>query len=70
MDGTPCNDGQFCTVGDSCAGGTCAGGGGPNTCDDGEDCTFDTCDEGLDVCDNDARGAAGLPVRPTATSAW
>ena len=38
----PCDDGDACTVGDACQGGACAG-GGPLGCDDGLDCTADTC---------------------------
>ncbi len=48
-DGTPCDDGQFCTVDDVCADGVCVG-GGPNDCDDGNDCTADSCNEGADSC--------------------
>ncbi len=38
----PCDDGNACTVGDACAGGQCASGGGAD-CDDGNVCTTDTC---------------------------
>jgi len=48
-DGTPCDDGQFCTVDDVCTGGVCVG-GGPNSCDDANDCTEDSCNEGADSC--------------------
>ncbi len=40
--GTPCNDGDVCTVGDSCAGGVCSG--SPADCDDHDPCTTDVCD--------------------------
>ncbi len=42
-DGTPCDDGNFCTVGDACAGGACIG-LLPNPCDDKNFCTDDSCD--------------------------
>lgn len=45
---TPCDDGQFCTVNDTCQAGTC--GGLPNGCSDGEQCTSDSCDENADAC--------------------
>lgn len=48
-DGTPCNDGLFCTINDACAGGTCAG--MPNTCAaPGDICLIGSCDEGGDSC--------------------
>lgn len=49
-DGTTCDDGQFCTVDDTCQGGVCTG--KPRSCDDGEICTSDSCDESMDVCVN------------------
>ncbi len=39
----PCEDGNPCTVNDSCAGGACIGGGGAS-CEDGTPCTLDGCD--------------------------
>jgi len=39
----PCDDGDACTTGDSCAGGECIP-AGPLDCDDGNDCTLDSCD--------------------------
>ncbi len=47
-DGTPCDDGLFCTVDDQCTNGEC--GGQPRSCDDGIGCTVDTCDEQSDQC--------------------
>ena len=38
----PCDDGNACTVGDRCGGGTCAGGAAAD-CDDGAACTDDDC---------------------------
>ncbi len=45
-DGIQCNDGNWCTQNDACAGGTCTG--PTNSCDDGNDCTTDAaCDPKL-----------------------
>jgi hypothetical protein len=41
--GTPCNDGQVCTVNDSCVGGVCTG--QAVDCDDNNLCTEDVCDQ-------------------------
>ncbi|MBI1825406.1 MAG: hypothetical protein HY287_05585 [Planctomycetes bacterium] len=46
--GTSCNDGLFCTVGDSCQSGVCTG--TPRDCSDGIGCTNDSCDETIDAC--------------------
>jgi subtilisin-like proprotein convertase family protein len=48
VDGTPCADGEFCTINDNCSGGVC--GGAANPCDDGNACTNDVCDEIGDGC--------------------
>ncbi|MEW5853120.1 MAG: hypothetical protein AB2A00_30330 [Myxococcota bacterium] len=48
----PCDDGNACTTGDSCVDGECLG--VPLTCDDGVDCTVDTCDA--------VRGCQAVPV--------
>lgn len=50
--GSPCDDGLFCTVGETCKDdGTC-GGGTENTCGlEGDECNFTTCDEGLQSCE-------------------
>jgi hypothetical protein len=42
-DGTGCDDGDECTKGDQCLGGACTP-GEPRACNDGNDCTVDTCD--------------------------
>ena len=58
-DGGSCDDGDACTMADTCLGGTCTG--GPATsCDDGNPCTDDSCDAtagcssvpNLDDCDD------------------
>ncbi|MBM4353345.1 MAG: hypothetical protein FJ109_06030 [Deltaproteobacteria bacterium] len=41
----PCNDGNLCTSGDTCAAGKCVGGETPD-CGDGNPCTDDWCDAG------------------------
>lgn len=43
-----CDDGLFCTVFDTCNGGTCTG--TPRACDDGDACTSDACDESSRTC--------------------
>jgi len=48
--GGPCSDGLFCTTGDTCTAGVCVPSG--VSCDDGNPCTIDSCDEGLDTCSN------------------
>ena len=45
-DTLPCTDGSECTGGDHCSGGACIP-GEIDACDDGNDCTADSCDEGL-----------------------
>jgi len=46
----PCDDGLFCTEGDVCGSGLCAG--VAFDCGDGNLCTTDSCDEGADLCVN------------------
>ena len=52
-----CNDGNPCTIGDFCQGGSCVG-GAANTCDDGIGCTADSCDPSTGGCQHN--GNAGL----------
>jgi len=49
-DGTPCDDGLFCTVNDMCMSGACKG--AAKDCSDGIACTADSCDEVNDICVN------------------
>jgi len=49
-EGLPCDDLQFCTVDDVCLDGVCTG--VENDCDDGVECTVDSCDEEADTCLN------------------
>ena len=47
--GTPCNDGDACTLTDQCSGGGCSS--GPKLlCNDGIACTTDKCDSASGVC--------------------
>ena len=48
VDGTPCDDGLWCTQPDQCLQGFC--GGVLRDCDDGDPCTIDTCDEDQNIC--------------------
>ncbi len=61
-DGTACDDGQFCTLADTCQAGRC-GGSQVRSCDDGNPCTADRCDEALKACTHvavaDSESAAG-----------
>ncbi len=52
--GVPCDDGNACTLADTCADGICVGGPEPN-CNDGNPCTDDACNpaEGCFFVDND-----------------
>lgn len=46
--GTPCDDGDPCTLDDGCAGETCVG--TPRLCDDANPCTAGSCDEKTGEC--------------------
>jgi serine protease len=49
--GTSCDDGLYCNVGETCQAGACTG-GSARSCDDGKTCTTDSCNEDLDKCEN------------------
>ncbi len=51
-DGTPCDNGLFCSVNDQCFSGFCIS-ETERSCDDSLTCTEDSCDETNDECDND-----------------
>lgn len=53
-DGTACDDNDQCTQSSECQGGACVG-SDPLDCDDGEDCTDDSCDP-LQGCQNPPKG--------------
>ena len=48
VDGTECDDGQFCSATDSCQAGACVG--VDPTCGDGNPCTVDGCDDTSNMC--------------------
>jgi beta-propeller repeat-containing protein len=48
--GTPCDDGRFCTHPDTCTDGVC--GGQPRSCDDDTPCTTDACNEDAGACEH------------------
>jgi hypothetical protein len=49
-DGAACDDGEFCTVSDTCASGVCSG--DARNCDDGVSCNgTETCNETAERCD-------------------
>ena len=50
-DGTACNDGLYCIIGETCQTGTCKG-TSTRDCSDKETCTVDSCNENLDKCEN------------------
>ena len=56
---TPCDDGQFCTVADQCQAGACVG--ASRNCGDGNACTADSCDDGIDACVHEAAPLDGSP---------
>jgi pretoxin HINT domain-containing protein len=58
-DGTPCDDGLFCTTDDVCTAQSCAG---APTCDDDKECTSDGCDESAASCSH-----TNLPSTTTCT---
>lgn len=47
--GTSCDDGQFCTIGETCQSGTCIS-GPDRDCSDSEFCTIDSCNDDLNIC--------------------
>ncbi|MBN1385977.1 hypothetical protein JW968_03290, partial [Candidatus Woesearchaeota archaeon] len=52
----PCSDGQWCTINDQCAGGSCQS-GPARDCSDAVGCTVDTCNEIFDRCDHNPNDA-------------
>ncbi len=60
LNGVSCNDGNECTINDTCANGVCQGSGNPNCCldnddcDDGNQCTIDTCNLQTGQCSSAA----------------
>ncbi len=60
LDGTPCNDGLFCTLTDGCQDGQCLGTG--ETCPDDANACTDNCDEVRDVCYPAMRPVPPIPA--------
>jgi len=61
-----CDDGNWCTVSDTCTSGVCSG--SERDCDDGDTCTQDGCDEEADTCQHQLTplpGAEGPAENPT-----
>ncbi len=54
----PCDDGDSCSMDDTCAAGSCSG--TPIDCDDGIDCTIDGCDEVCTHTPDDGACSNGL----------
>ena len=52
VNSAPCDDGEVCSVGDTCKGGKCLAGSG-NKCDDGKPCTTDKCDAITSACSHE-----------------
>ena|SRR5215217_2242226 len=50
-DDTPCEDGDLCTVGDTCQNGTCQAGDLTTCPDTGNQCTVSVCNPGTGVCE-------------------
>ncbi len=50
--GSSCSDGEFCNGVETCDGAGVCRAGMPVSCDDGVDCTADSCNEATNQCDN------------------
>lgn len=50
--GHACEDGEFCTVGETCDDANVCSGGRENTCDDMNVCSADSCNEATNACDH------------------
>lgn len=69
-DGVACDDGQYCTMSETCLNGMCPL-GVVRDCDDSDPCTVDACNEERDRCDNTLKpepGAEGLDVGDSCTN--
>ncbi len=63
-----CNDGDVCTLGDTCAAGTCVPGSMPANCDDSNPCTTDSCDSAIGCVNAGIPTEAGLCFAPGVAS--
>lgn len=61
--GGSCDDGLYCTTGETCQSGNCTGGRDLD-CEDSDPCTIDACDEANDRCDHQ------LVPNPGAEGVW
>ncbi len=66
--GGACDDGDACTLGDTCLDGACAG-GAPRDCDDGDGCTADACETFSGLCRHDPSTALTC-TSPLERLAW
>ncbi|MDG2305799.1 MAG: hypothetical protein P8R42_14380 [Candidatus Binatia bacterium] len=66
--GTVCDDESVCTSGDECQAGACVPSGPPLECDDGDECTFNNCDDDIgcinseDASACDCLDGGGVPL--------
>ena len=65
-DGTSCDDGNWCTINDVCAGGVCVG--TTRDCLDEDGCTKDVCDENLGRCTHVVQPKPGAEGPPSTCS--
>jgi uncharacterized repeat protein (TIGR01451 family) len=69
LNGTICEDGLFCTVGDTCQAGVCTG--SARDCSDAIVCTADSCDEAANQCVHDPTSCPFLRVTaPNGSEVW
>lgn len=57
-----CDDGSWCNGAEQCLAGNCMAGTAPS-CDDGDECTADRCDDEIDSCQFESRCLSDLPGR-------
>jgi hypothetical protein len=58
-----CDDGNFCNGAERCAGRVCVS-GGPESCDDGNACTVDSCNPTLERCERTLAAGCDAGVAP------
>lgn len=67
-EGSLCDDGQWCNGAETCEGVSGCQSGTPINCDDGNQCTDDSCNEETDSCDNPNKADATPCNLPHATA--